>query len=217
MADRSSQIIDLSYDLEASTPVYPGDAGVEIKILETSSSDIPGRRALNNSRLSISIHTGTHMDAPFHFFDGGKTIDHIPLDRFCGPALCVDVEGAKSIDAAKLKPFEQKFRKYPKVILHTGWASHWKKPDYFTDHPCLTGDSAQFLVDSGVHLVGLDTPSVDQPPFPAHLVLLGNDVVIVENLRNLDAIPQEVFEFTVLPLKIVARDGSPARAIARPL
>ena len=212
-----SQIIDLSYELEASTPVYPGDAGVEIKILETTSTKIPDRRALNNSRFSVSIHTGTHMDAPFHFFDDGQTIDQISLDRFCGPALCVDLEGEKSIEAANLKPFEQKIRQYPKIILHTGWESHWRKPDYFTDHPCLTGDAAQFLVDSGVHLVGLDTPSVDQPPFPAHLVLLGNGVVIVENLRNLDAIPQEAFELIVLPLKIVGRDGSPARAIARPL
>jgi kynurenine formamidase len=211
------QIIDLSYELESATPVYPGDAGVEIKVLETTASKIPDRRALNNSRLSVSIHTGTHMDAPFHFFDGGKTIDQIPLDRFYGPALCVDLGGEKTIDAAKLKPFGERIRQYRKIILNTGWASHWRNPDYFSDHPCMTGDAAQFLVDSGVHLVGLDTPSVDLPPFPAHLVLLGNGVVIVENLRNLDAIPQEAFELVVLPLKIVGRDGSPARALARPL
>jgi kynurenine formamidase len=211
------QIVDLSYELESSTPVYPGDAGVEIKVLETAASKIPDRRALNNSRLSISIHTGTHMDAPFHFFDNGKTIDQVPLDRFCGPALCVDLGSEKTIDAAKLKPFGERIRQYRKIILNTGWASHWKSPDYFTEHPCMTGDAAQFLVDSGVHLVGLDTPSVDLPPFPAHLVLLGNGVVIVENLKNLDAIPQEVFELIVLPLKIVGRDGSPVRAIARPL
>lgn len=72
-------------------------------------------------------------------------------------------------------------------------------------------------MNSGVHLVGLDTPSVDLPPFPAHLVLLGKGVVIVENLRNLDVIPQDVFELIVLPLKIAGRDGSPVRAIARPL
>jgi kynurenine formamidase len=213
----SSQAIDLSYDLEISTPVYPGDAGMEIKILETTSAKIPDRRALNNSRFSVSIHTGTHMDAPFHFFDNGRTIDQIPLDRFFGPAFCVDLSGDRVIDAAKLKPFEAKIRKQPKVILYTGWSSHWKQADYFTDHPCLTGDAAQFLVDAGVHLVGLDTPSVDLPPFPAHLVLLGNGVVIVENLRNLDAIPQETFELIVLPLKIAGRDGSPVRAIARPL
>lgn len=212
-----SPIIDLSYELEPSTPAYPGDAGVEIEILETTSSKIPDRRALNNSRLSVSIHTGTHMDAPFHFFEDGKTIDQIPLDRFCGPALCVDLEGERTIDAAKLKPFGEKIRQYRKVILSTGWGKHWKTPDYFTEHPCLTGDAAQFLVDSGVHLVGLDTPSVDQPPFPAHLVLLGNGVVIVENLRNLDAVPQEIFELIVLPLKIAGRDGSPARALSRPL
>jgi len=212
-----SRIIDLSYELEPATPVYPGDAGVEIGILETTSSKVAGRRALNNSRISVSIHTGTHMDAPFHFFEDGRTIDQVPLERFCGPALCVDLEGAQTIDAAKLKPLAEKIRRQPKVILHTGWAARWKTPDFFTGHPCLTEDGAQFLVDAGVHLIGLDTPSVDLPPFPAHLVLLGNDVVIVENLRNLDAIPQELFELIVLPLKIAGRDGSPVRAIARPL
>jgi len=213
----SSQIIDLSYEIETTTPVYPGDAGVEISILETTSSKIPDRRALNNSRLSVSIHTGTHVDAPFHFFEDGKTIDQVPLERFCGPALCVDVSGEKIIDAAKLSASAEKIRQYRKVIFYTGWASRWKHMEYFSDHPCLTADAAEFLVDAGVHLVGLDTPSVDLPPFPAHLVLLRNGVVIVENLRNLERIPQEVFEFIALPLKISGRDGSPVRAIARPL
>ena len=212
-----SQIIDLSYEIDPSTPVYPGDEGVEISILESTSSEIPDRRALNNSRLTISIPTGTHMDAPFHFFEDAETIDHVPLDRFCGPALCVDVSGEKIIDEKKLSAFVENIRQYPKVILHTGWASRWKQPEYFSEHPCLTADAAQLLVDAGVHLVGLDTPSVDLPPFPAHLVLLRNDVVIVENLRNLEKIPQEVFEFIALPLKIAGRDGSPVRAIARPL
>jgi arylformamidase len=209
--------IDLSYSLEPGTPVYPGDAGVEIKVLETTSAQIPGRRALNNSRLSVSIHTGTHMDAPFHFFDRGKTIDQVPLDRLVGPALCLDLIGDPVINAAILRPFLARIRQFPKVIMNTGWASHWGQEDYFTDHPCITGDAAQFLVEAGVHLVGLDTPSVDQPPFPCHLVLLENGVVIVENLRNLDAIPQDTFELIVLPLKITGRDGSPVRAVARPL
>jgi len=212
-----SPIIDLSYELETDTPVYPGDPGVQIRVLETTSSKVTDRRALNNSRLSLSIHTGTHIDAPFHFFADGKTIDQVSLDRFCGPALCLELEGAKTIDGAKLKPFEEKIRRHRKIILQTGWESHWKKPDYFSGHPCMTEDGAQFLVDAGAHLVGLDTPSVDVPPFPAHLVLLKNDVVILENLRNLATIPQEVFELIVLPLKIAGRDGSPCRAIARPL
>lgn len=217
MAAGTQQFIDLSYELEPGTPVYPGDPGVEIKILETTSSVISGRRALNNSRISVSIHTGTHMDAPFHFFKEGKTIDQIPLDRFCGPALCVGIDGVRTIDTGSLMPFAEKVRRYCKIILHTGWSSHWEKADYFTGHPCMTEGAAQFLVDSGAHLVGLDTPSVDLPPFPAHPVLLGNGVVIVENLRNLEAIPQEIFELIVLPLKIRGRDGSPVRAIARPL
>ena len=109
---------------------------------------------------------------------------------------------------------EAKLRRVPKVILNTGWASRWGTPEYFTDHPCLSAASAEFLVECGVHLVGIDMPSVDRPPFPAHLALLGNGVVIVENLTNLREIGADEFELAALPLSLVGRDGSPVRAIA---
>ncbi len=100
-------------------------------------------------------------------------------------------------------------------MLNTGWHHRWGSADYFTAHPVITGEAAQFLVDCGVMLVGVDTPSVDRAPYPAHLVLLGNDVLIVENLTNLDAIDGDDFEFIALPLAVVGRDGSPVRAAAR--
>lgn len=80
----------------------------------------------------------------------------------------------------------------------------------------ISGPAARLIVDCGVQLVGVDTPSVDRPPFDAHLALLGNDVLIVENLANLDAITAEVFQLAALPLALVGRDGSPVRAIALP-
>jgi kynurenine formamidase len=83
-----------------------------------------------------------------------------------------------------------------------------------TDHPVITREAAQLLIGCGVHLVGVDFPSVDVPPFETHLELLGHGVLIVENLTRLEEIRGNTFHFTALPLKIVGRDGSPVRAIA---
>jgi len=101
-----------------------------------------------------------------------------------------------------------------KAVLNTGWAQKWGEPGYFTEHPRLSGEVAEFLIACGVHLVGVDMPSVDRPPYPAHVALLGSGAVIVENLTNLDAIGSQVFQIFVVPLKIRGRDGSPVRAIA---
>ncbi len=213
----SRKVIDLSYPLSPDTPVYPDYPRVEIAILETVQDVKPDRRALNSSCIAIGMHCGTHMDAPFHFFGEGRTIDKIPLDRLVGPAVLVDLRRSSRngiIEKAHLTKYLSKLKKVRRVVLRTRWSKQWGKAEYFTDHPVMTAEAAQFLVDAGVILVGVDTPSVDRPPFPAHLPLLGKDIVIVENLTNLDAIRSQVFQFIVLPLKITAREGSPVRAIA---
>jgi kynurenine formamidase len=214
---KERRIIDLTYDLNPQTPVYPGDPQVEISILETIGDVKPGRRSLNSSRIAVGMHSGTHMDAPFHFFGDGRTIDQVPLERLIGPTVLVDLRRSlkkRVIAKEHLRVHHSKLRKVRRIVINSGWSKTWGKPMYFTDHPVMTSDAAQFLIDSGIQLVGIDAPSVDRPPFPAHILLLGNDVVIVENLTNLDAVKGEVFELVVLPLRISAREGSPVRAIA---
>jgi kynurenine formamidase len=210
--------IDLSYLLCSDTPTFPDSPPVELEILERAEDpQSKGRRSLNVSRLSIMIHTGTHMDAPFHFFTSGLTIDRVPLDQCVGSAVMVDlgdVPDGEEIELSTVPGLEARLRRIPKVIVNTGWARRWGTPEYFTDHPRLSSGSAAFLVDCGVHLVGVDMPSVDRLPFPAHLALLGNGIVIVENLTNLNEIGSDEFELTVLPLRLAGRDGSPVRAIA---
>jgi arylformamidase len=211
------RIIDLTHDLNPQTPVYPDYTPVEITIHETLQDVKAGRRSLNSSRIAIGMHCGTHMDAPFHFIAGGRTIDQVPLERLVGPVVLADLRKvAKNgvIDRSDFTAFYPQLRETRRIVILTGWSCEWGKPNYFTHHPVLTSEAAQYLVDSGVQLVGIDAPSVDCPPFPAHLPLLGNDVVIVENLTNLDAIESEVFDLVVLPLKISSREGSPVRAIA---
>jgi kynurenine formamidase len=215
-----SAIVDLSHPLDETTPVFPGDPGPQITVLETVREvRTDGRRSLNSSHIAIGMHCGTHMDAPFHFFDDKPTIDQAPLERFIGSSLLVDLRplaARASIGVEPLAPFRAALERHKKVVIQTGWHERWKDSSYFKDHPVVSEEAAKFLVECGIHLIGIDTPSVDVPPFPAHLELLGNDVLIVENLTNLDAIEEEVFQLVVLPLKIRGGEASPARALAMP-
>jgi arylformamidase len=216
--ETSRKIIDLSHPLGPNTPAFPGDPNPEIRVFDSTDDPSPSdQRHLNCSHLSTSLHCGTHMDAPFHFFGDRTTIDRVPLERTMGKALLIRLPWEQSdglIDAEHLLPFEMKLRAVPRVVFNTLWHYRWGAENYFTEHPLITGAAARLLVDCGVQLVGVDTPSVDRPPFEAHLALLGNDVLIVENLTNLDAIPGDTFELVATPLAILGRDGSPVRAIA---
>lgn len=205
----AARIVDLSQPLGDGTPVFPGDGPVRVTVLEQGS--------VNLSRIDFSVHTGTHMDAPFHFFSGAESIDRVPLDRCMGPARLLDLRGI----AAGAEIRREHLATHPDaplgahaVILHTGWSKQWGGPRYFSGHPCLAADAAQFLVDCAVQLVGVDMPSVDRAPYPAHQILLRAGVPIVENLTNLDAIGADLFRILVLPLKLAGRDGSPVRAVA---
>ena len=203
------RVVDLSHPVSADTPVFPGDGPVGVTILSAGE--------IHLSRMDLSLHTGTHMDAPFHFCGGGQTIDRVPLARCIGPARRIDLRGVtagEAIGRAHLLPHADALHQARIAVLDTAWSQHWGAPDYFTDHPCLTGDAAQFLLDCGVQLVGVDMPSIDRAPYAAHRILLGAGVPIVENLTNLDAIGTDPFELVVLPLKLAGRDGSPVRAVA---
>ena len=210
--------IDLAYNLDPITPVYPNYPPVSIQVLEsTRYTRTDGRRSLNSSRITVGIHCGTHMDAPFHFFENLTSIDQVPLDVCVGKAVMIDVRSALTngmIDVQHLKPQEPKIRKIRRIVVHSGWSRNWGTAEFFTSHPVFTTEAAQFVVACGVRLVAVDFPSVDRAPYPVHIAFLSEGIIIVENLTNLAAVKKEVFDFIVLPLKLTARDGSPVRAIA---
>ena len=209
-------LIDLSHPLSDDTPPFPGDPAVKIEILQsTTQTDRTERQSLNCGQLTLPIHCGTHIDAPYHFYANGPTVDQIPLEDCTGSATLIDLFDQPIIDAQHLAPHRQQLTTHRHAIVHTGWYRQWGQSNFFTDHPVLTASAAQFLVDCGVRLVGVDFPSVDRPPHEAHLVLLGNNLLIVENLTHLDAIGSRSFDFSAVPLAIVGRDGSPVRAFAR--
>ncbi len=211
-------IIDLSHPLGEHTPAFPGDPAPRITILDsTETPNAPGERHLNTSHLALCIHCGTHMDAPFHFFGDHATIDHVLLERCIGTTVLVRLPwetNGPTIDPRHLAPHAERLRAARRVVLNTGWHRRWGADNYFSEHPLITGPAARFLVECGVMLVGVDTPSVDRPPFEAHETLLGAGVLIVENLTNLDAIAADEFHLIAAPLAIAGRDGSPVRAVA---
>lgn len=213
----ATQYIDLSYPIEADMPVLPNYPPVEITILDSSSRQEPGGPLhLNSSRIAIGLHTGTHMDAPFHFIHDGKTFEQIPLEQCIGPATLIrlpDHGPGAPILPLNLAGYETSIRETGKVVLSTAWHRMWSDPAFFTDHPVIMKEAAELLIAWGAHLIGVDFPSVDRAPYPAHFAFLGNGAVIVENLTNLDAITSDKFELIALPLNLVGRDGCPVRAI----
>lgn len=213
----SHRIIDLSHPISTTTPPWPGGPPVKTEALDRARLNRPDERHVNSSRFAMNIHCGTHMDAPFHFLDSGRTIDQVPLQQTYGRATLVDLPGKVSntrIVREDLTPWETQFRRTGKAILRTGWSSRWKQHDFFTDYPEVTVGAGEFLVECGVHLVGVETGSVDFEPNETHVVLLSHDVLIVECLTNLHQINETEFLFSSIPLNLEGLDGSPIRAVA---
>jgi kynurenine formamidase len=216
----SVRVIDLSHALDATTPPFPGDPPLAVEVVDTTARPArDGERPVNLSRIALGLHAGTHIDAPFHFFAQGETVDRVALERCFGPATLARLShagGARdgTIEPRHLEPFEARIRGTRRLLVETGWWRRWKSPQYFHDHAVLSADAARYLVGCGVVLVGVDLPSVDQAPYPAHVELLGSGVLIVENLTRLDELRREVFDFYAVPLKVAGRDGSPVRAFA---
>ena len=206
--------VDLTLEITPRTPMFPGSPApqfIQWNALE--------RDGYNLEIAVLSTHTGTHLDAPYHFCSGGARLHQIPVSRLMRRAELIRADSGV-ITRAGLVRFENEhctIRDGATVILHTGWSKSIKRPHYFEKNPGLAADAAEYLASKKINLVGIDSPSIDpgsSPDFAAHRILAENDVLIVENLVNLDRIPQPSFDLTVLPLKIRGATGSPVRAVA---
>ncbi len=208
---RVPKLLDVSVPLAAGIPAYPGHPDFELqpvnRIAEGGSSNV--------SRLVMGTHTGTHVDAPRHFFDGAPGVDALPLDLLLGRARVVEVNkrggiGVEELAAAGL-------REDIRVLLKTPNSALWNGEGFHEDYTYLTEAGARYLVDQGVKVVGIDYLSVEQfekAGAPAHHALLSQGVVIVEGL-NLAEADAGMYELYCLPLRIVGSDGAPARVILR--
>jgi len=224
------KIIDLSHTIHDEIQIYPGDPRPSIKRGLTHEKDY-----CHVDVLTLGSHTGTHIDAPFHFIKTGKKIDEFPIERFIGDGVRVDVS-AKSdrelIEPGDIEPYENEISEGDFVILKTGRDKYFGTSRYYL-HPYLSVEGARLLVKMGVSLVGIDALNVDptyygsmdsesaakylpdeeEYGYPVHDILLGNDILIVENLCNLDKIKQVKGVYSFLPLKLKGSDGSPLRAV----
>ncbi|WHY78701.1 arylformamidase [Neobacillus sp. WH10] len=203
------RIFDISRKLENGMPVWPGDTPFQFEVswpMEESGS-------VNVGRLELSTHTGTHVDAPFHFDNDGKRIIELDLSLYIGPARVLNMIGKESISAADLNGIDIDGCK--RVLFRT---LAWQNPAEFPEKiPYIEPDLAPLLASKGVKLIGLDVPSVDpidSKELPAHHSLYDNGIHILESLM-LEGIEPGDYELIALPLPLVEGDGSPVRAILR--
>lgn len=207
------KIIDLSWDIKEGMQVFPGDAQFEAS--PTFKFDECG---YNVHKISISTHAGTHIDVPFHCVSGGKSLDEIELDRFSGKALIIDFSNLKAgeeITPDLISKNLDDIKKAEIVIFKTGWEKNYGKPNFYSDFPGLPEESASLLCSQKIKMIGLESGSVHPiKHIEVHKILLSNNVLVCEGLKNLDKIKQKYFRFFAIPLKFAGLDGSPVRAFA---
>ena len=188
-------------------PVYPGDEQTII----TQGANL-AQDGYNIFNLTSGMHAGTHIDIPLHFFDNNKFISDYPVDRFIGKAKVFDVSKVSQI--CYKSDYDKLIEKDDIILFYTGFDELYGSPEYYTQHPVVKQDLADFLVARQVKLVGLDIASPDYEPSPIHKTLLGNNIFIIENLCNLKKLlPYSEVEIIAMPLKIKA-EASLVRAVA---
>lgn len=208
------RVFDLSHEICADMPVYPGTEGPRLEVATTIAKD-----GFAEKLLRMYSHTGTHMDAPGHILPGARTLDAFEAGHFVGPARVLDVSGlgAGLIDLGFIQARAGLLAGMAFVLLRSGWSGLWGKDAYYEGFPVLSPEAATALADLGIRGVGIDMISVDpvgSVDFPVHKALFARGLVIIENLRGLEALGDPSFTFCALPLKIADCDGSPVRAIA---
>lgn len=191
-------------------PLYPGDTPLEVERVQS----LAAGEGANVSRLTCSLHCGTHVDAPVHFLDGEPGVEAVDVDSLIGPAYVADARHvAKSIDAAALADLEIPVHA-TRVLFRTSNSELWDQPRFVENFVALTADGAAAVVERGVRLVGIDYLSIApyNNPAPTHEVLLRAGVTILETVDLHDVEPGP-WHLTCLPLRIPGADGAPARAV----
>ena len=220
------QLIDLTLTLGSDRITgVPGLIGVETSPLMTHES-----HARSNTKLTLPTHIGTHVDAPYHFHPDGSTLEEMPLEKYMGPALLLDLRQLArsktpiSVDDLRQAGGETAALEGKIAVLFTGWAERESgAARFYSEGPYLSNEGADYLARCGVNAVAVDFP-IDKHPatpqstihdFPVHRLLLGQNIPLIENLINLDRLVGRNFELWALPLKIKHGDGAATRAVAR--
>jgi arylformamidase len=203
------EILDISLPIFSGMPIWPGDPVPTLQPVTTLERD-----GVQTSRLILGTHTGTHLDAPRHFIPGGRTIDQLDLQALVGPCQVIEVaHGGERVSHAALRYFD--LQPGARVLLKTQRA---QRPDglaFTPDFIALDPSAADYLCERRVRLVGIDSPSIDAwgvDDFPCHKRLLGADILLLENLV-LQHVAPGAYGLIAVPLKLIAADGCPVRAL----
>jgi arylformamidase len=206
------QIIDITLSISPEIPTWPGDLKVKLERVKK----IEAGESNNLSQMHLGVHTGTHVDAPFHFVQSGIKIDELPMDFLVGPVQVVrmgddvDLITAKDLMKVKIDP------KIPRILFKTRNTYYWEKneKEFQKDFVALSQDASAELVRMGMKLVGIDYLSVG--PFtnskPTHDTLLGGGLALLEG-ADLSKVEPGIYDLYCLPMKLKATEGAPARAI----
>ena len=204
---------DISLTLSETLPTWPGDPKVQLKQI----SSIAEGDDANVTQVSMSVHTGTHIDAPDHFLGNGDTVDNIPLDLLVGKAVVVEILTEDMITKEDLKKVGV-LAGIKRILFKTSNSAYWAagNQEFQEDFIALGEDAAKYLVSIGIEVVGVDYLSI--APYadsaPTHRVLLEAGILIIEGL-NLSRVTPGEYTLLCLPLKIGGSDGAPARVLLR--
>jgi len=204
--------IDISVSLHSGMVHWPDNPPVKIERLK----DMNRGAVCNVSVMSLGAHTGTHMDAPLHFFKNGKSLDKLPLEATIGPARVVEIKDREMVRPDELRAHN--LRRGERILFKTRNSSRcWKTDAFIEDFVYISREAAQYLVDRGIRTIGVDYLSVGgfhRDGLETHRILLGAEVWIIEGI-NLSKVKPGNYELVCLPLKVLGSDGAPARALLR--
>ena len=209
--------VDLSHTIEQGMITYrglPAPLICDYLSREASRKLYAEGTEFHIGRIDMVANTGTYLDSPFHRYADGKDLSELPLTSLAGlDGIVVRCEGRKITREC----FDGREFAGRAVLLHTGWDRHWRTDDYFEEHPFLTEEAALFLKQSGVKLVGIDSYNIDDTrgkARPAHSILLGSEIPIVEHMTGLAQLPETGFQFFAVPPKVKAFGTFPVRCFA---
>lgn len=204
-------IYDVTVPITNALPVWPGDPAVRLTPQSHLSRD--KSHTVQVTAIEMGSHVGTHIDAPYHMVNGGRRLHEIPLDQLVGPATVFGMNDKRSIGISQLQPLD--WTGVERVLFKTENSKHWNDEQFYENFVYLETDAAEFLVERGIKLVGVDYLSIEKlksESHPTHFVLLTRNIVILEGL-NLSKVPPGRYRLVALPLNLQDADGAPTRVI----
>jgi arylformamidase len=208
-----NMLVDLTHPLKDNITVYPGTPPPAFTPTSTIEKD-----GFAEKIISMTTHTGTHMDAPSHILSGGRSLDEFPVDTFIGKGVALNCTQMSSISLSFIQSKKAEIKQAEFILFYTGWQDKWNTPHYFDEFPTLAIEAVEWLLPFKPKALGFDVISVDKmsdETLPNHHLLLNHEILIIENMNNLNRLIGKDFLLYCIPLKIENSDASPVRAFAQ--